>query len=42
MTEIKKAPAPTGAQAHVNVPLTKHILTRVCRIYNVNEVIARG
>lgn len=38
MKDIKKAPAATGATAHVDVPLTKHILTRVCRIYNGNEV----
>jgi len=42
MKDIKKAPAPTGATAHKNVPQTKHILTRACRIYNGNEVIARG
>ena len=44
MTEIKKAPALTGANANTVViaPFTKVILTRVQAIYNGNEVIAGG
>ena len=44
MTEIKKAPARTGANANTVViaPFTKAFLTRVQAIYNGNEVIAGG
>jgi len=44
MTEMKKAPALTGAVANTVViaPLTKAILTLVQAIYNGNEVIACG
>ena len=44
MTEMKKAPALTGANASTVViaPFTKAILTRVQAIYTGNEVIAGG
>lgn len=44
MTENKKAPALTGANASTKViaSSTNAILTRVLVFYNRNEVIARG
>ncbi len=44
MTEMKKAPAPTGAVANTVVIAhsTNSILTQVQTLYNGNEVIACG